>query len=156
MQRQANERTRCLAVFLPAQLVDCDPNDTITPHKFIERLATHHNYTAYIHTYIHTHVTSDTPLNNSRLRGESQELLIGCVFVVQVETVTCMVSTISGMLAIWSGMACMSALSSMMRAPMAPPPICREVDPWWWGWYQNVPPAWSQGMVYSSKSRRRA
>ena len=44
-----------------------------------------------------------------------------------------MVSTISGMLAIWSGMAWMSGLSWMMRAPMAPPPICREVEPWWWG-----------------------
>lgn len=39
---------------------------------------------------------------------------------------------------------------------MAPPPICREVEPWWWGWYQKVPPAWSQGMVYSSEARRRA
>lgn len=65
-------------------------------------------------------------------------------------SISWIVMTSSGMFAYWSGMPCTSALSSTISAPMAPPPICREVDPWWWGWYQKVPPAWSHGRVYTS------
>jgi len=40
------------------------------------------------------------------------------------------------------------AASSTMIMPAAPPPAWIAVEPWWCGWYQNVPPMWLVGSLY--------
>ena len=37
--------------------------------------------------------------------------------------------------------------SSTIIMPAAPPPAWIAVEPWWCGWYQNVPPMWLVGSL---------